>query len=422
MKLILFRFVLLVVICYPICSRIHASEQRKVEGCFAPSNEERSYAINDMIALYLIDYYQSEINPNSISRCQFYLSCSDFTKYVINNYGMWGGLIRSIDRIQFREHKFSSFYYPLSVNFNGELKADDRYFAGNILEELPGPSNTYLRKENGAATQIEWAEYLFGTGQYSTAIEQYKEIIFFSEDEKIKSYCYFQLSRCLLGLGQYDQVASQIGTYLSQHSLTDQQESRAREVLGLSYSMQRLFPLAEAQFQTAYNKYQSGFSRIYLSWLLAEKGDWINAQKQFNESVDFNNLTDPNIKNLAHHFALKDKAIQVHWKNPLIAGTMSAILPGSGQLYCDHPIDAMQSFILVTGFGIATWMAYRYESSFHQPRVGTVIGSIFTLTYHTANIWGAQKTASFRNHRFREDILTPIRNSILNLEFSSPPP
>ncbi|MDP8229101.1 MAG: hypothetical protein P9M15_06580, partial [Candidatus Electryoneaceae bacterium] len=63
-----------------------------------------------------------------------------------------------------------------------------------------------------------------------------------------------------------------------------------------------------------------------------------------------------------------------------------------------------------------------YESSFHQPRIGTSIGALFTLTFHIANIWGAQQTALYRNHRYRNDIIGPIRNNAIQLEFDLPAP
>ncbi|MCK6600392.1 MAG: membrane protein insertion efficiency factor YidD [Bacteroidetes bacterium] len=73
----------------------------------------------------LVKFYQAQIGPNSVTRCPYYTSCSNFTLNAIRKYGVLTGFAFFIDRAWYREHDSMYFYYSLRVRQDGILKLDD---------------------------------------------------------------------------------------------------------------------------------------------------------------------------------------------------------------------------------------------------------------------------------------------------------
>ena len=77
---------------------------------------------------YLINFYQNQISSKSISRCPFYISCSNYATIAICKHGWFKGILYFIDRNFYREN-FSAWYlYPFKEKQNGVLRLDDSYF------------------------------------------------------------------------------------------------------------------------------------------------------------------------------------------------------------------------------------------------------------------------------------------------------
>jgi len=93
-----------------------------------PGTELSEQALVSEIASNLIRFYQAKVNPNSVSRCPFYISCSNFALLAIEKYGFLPGILLFIDRIYYRENPHAAFYYPKRRNYQNYLKLDDSFF------------------------------------------------------------------------------------------------------------------------------------------------------------------------------------------------------------------------------------------------------------------------------------------------------
>ena len=76
----------------------------------------------------LINWYQSDISSNTIKRCPFFISCSNFAQQAITQYGFFIGICFFIDRNLYREHNYSSIYYFLRESDTMLLLLDDSYY------------------------------------------------------------------------------------------------------------------------------------------------------------------------------------------------------------------------------------------------------------------------------------------------------
>jgi len=81
-----------------------------------------------LCANMLIGFYQNNISTRSISRCPFYISCSNYAYLAINKYGLLPGICFFIDRNFYRENIASFYYYELRENDYEILKLDDSFY------------------------------------------------------------------------------------------------------------------------------------------------------------------------------------------------------------------------------------------------------------------------------------------------------
>ena len=85
---------------------------------------------------------------------------------------------------------------------------------------------------------------------------------------------------------------------------------------------------------------------------------------------------------------------------------MSAILPGSGQIYIERYKDATSTFVLNSLFIAGAWIAFEGDN----PALGAIL-TIFELGWYKGNIYGAVSRAHKYNRKIDEDI---FRKSIGN--------
>ncbi|TNE85515.1 MAG: hypothetical protein EP330_25880 [Deltaproteobacteria bacterium] len=91
-------------------------------------------------------------------------------------------------------------------------------------------------------------------------------------------------------------------------------------------------------------------------------------------------------------------------RSPALAGAMSLVLPGSGQLYAGHPGDAAMAFLASGVLGL--WSYTLVRSGFEDDkgwRVGTgaALGTVAAFTW-TSNVFGAVRGARRSNSYLRK--------------------
>ena len=87
-------------------------------------------------------------------------------------------------------------------------------------------------------------------------------------------------------------------------------------------------------------------------------------------------------------------------KSPLLAGMMSAVLPGSGKFYAGYKGQGIAAMITVSILGISAAESY-YRLGYKSPHFIT-FGSLFAIFY-VGNIWGSAISVKLaREHQLRE--------------------
>ena len=97
---------------------------------------------------------------------------------------------------------------------------------------------------------------------------------------------------------------------------------------------------------------------------------------------------DERVQAVQGSIELLDEYEDIPPKSPTLAGTLSAILPGSGQVYSGRPKDGVMAFVVNALFISGTIVALDNENY----AVAAIVGGV-GLPFYIGNIYGAANSA-----------------------------
>lgn len=133
-----------------------------------------------------------------------------------------------------------------------------------------------------------------------------------------------------------------------------------------------------------------------------ERADWKRAKGAF-DSVSPNNDLHSSAFFLSQSLNNADKLPQ---KNPELAGTLAAILPGAGHLYSERPRDAAVSFLLNGAFIAAAIQLFR-----HGNEIVGGVAAFFELGWYSGNIYSAVSSAHKYNENIKIEFIHKLKRS-----------
>ncbi len=231
----------------------------------------------------------------------------------------------------------------------------------------------------------KFADYLFKSGQYDLAIEEFERVLFLrpgdttSQDKLIKS---FRLGGDYAGglkrlhafyAGDVKMPSAfrkeELRLYVMSDSLT-----RARQ------SLDRLNISASGK-----QAYRLGL------YLLGKR--WEEA-RQLSARIDAENPLAAKFNDIL------SKRMEAGHKSPLLAAALSTLVPGLGKVYTKDYADAAMALLFV---GANAWQAYRGFSKNGKSSVyGWVFGGL-AASFYIGNIYGAGKAAKRYNKKLDDE-------------------
>ena len=251
---------------------------------------------------------------------------------------------------------------------------------------------------------------------YFRAISLYKRMLFFSDDMETKRLCTVQIARAYLKSNRYKSSIRYLSRLLNEYDLDGQCLSRANMYLGLNYYGMRVLPMAEDYLNRAAAHDTTGSAWFLLALLDLETGDWERSAETYRQVAQ--RFGDERVGVLAEELSTEVlNGRSIAHRNSYLAAALSAVIPGSGQVYCQHYYDALMAFMYVTAFAFASYATYRYDDKFNDNYVSTACAVSITGLFHIGNIIGAQRTADYFNHKQRQRFLDPIRKKVFSIDY-----
>jgi tetratricopeptide (TPR) repeat protein len=250
---------------------------------------------------------------------------------------------------------------------------------------------------------LSFADSLFDRGDYYRAITEYERVLFFYPDHPLAPTARFQIANSYFRGERHEQALERFRA-LTREYPNEEIGRRAYFMLGEVYYQMRDYGRAVDVFTMFIETYsgdrQVDAARIRIGWAYLRQGKWREASEEFQKLPPESPLHDQG-KALAE--GARDYP-GIPRKSPSLAGGLSAVLPGAGQLYIERPGDAAVSFLLNGAF---IWAA---AEAFHNDN--DVTGAIllfFESGWYLGNIYNAVSGAHKFNRRAEQQFLDGLK-------------
>jgi tetratricopeptide (TPR) repeat protein len=126
---------------------------------------------------------------------------------------------------------------------------------------------------------------------------------------------------------------------------------------------------------------------------------WSNAEHMLDSMA----ARDENLNLTASSLSARAReGMNLPHKSPIMASLFSAVIPGTGKIYCGEYGDGIYSLIIT---GITGWLAW---DGFRENGIRSVRGWVFgsmSGVFYAGNVYGSAIAARIYNHRLEADLL-----------------
>lgn len=252
-----------------------------------------------------------------------------------------------------------------------------------LAVHLFGQENGYLFTPDRIR---QFANYLFDEGDYLRAASEYERYLFFMEDGDDSTL--FKIGLCYQLLNHHDKALSayrelrnnpqgttldslvQVASIYSSYKLESWEEIRA------------MMPANDEEFYFYY------YAQI------------MNNPRPVDKSF-FGVVKDNSLRKSL--WKLEQNRQNLRRKSPVVAGALSAFLPGVGKMYYGHIGDGLFSLAATSFAGFVSYMAFRED----RDLTGLVTAGI-TMSFYLGTIYGSYMGAMFYNERTYLDWKTEL--------------
>lgn len=289
-----------------------------------------------------------------------------------------------------------------------------QYFIILIWVLVAHLSHAQYGQPSSFQSQMQFAEHLQNTAQHEELILHYQHLI------KQKQYSEAQRDSLFWGLGLAffnQKILDSSAFYLQKIKTESPLFAQAHLLAAVDLAYQNQHPQA-AQLITEVEKQNS--DSLVQALAQVEKSGLALLQRDFKRydslhqnawAGQFYATTEPYESLEKSKLALKN----VKKRSPLVAGIMSAIIPGSGKMYAGKRGQGISSLLQCVALGLPTYESYR-KAGVKSARF-IIYGSLFTAVY-IGNIWGSSLSVQIKQQEMYDkidnqllfDMRIPLRN------------
>lgn len=260
---------------------------------------------------------------------------------------------------------------------------------------------------------LRFAEHLFEEGDYLRAAGEFQRYLYYFDSIPSEADAIFYKIGLCYRLGKDLQKSiyyfqKVIDLYPESAYLNDSYYQ-----IGYSYLMIGKYEESISFLVSNFSLIKSDADRSKLQQLIGLNYIY---QKKWNKAVNFFNSLEKNTRDDTLSLSLMNLAKQgkqLPQKSKFLAGFMSAIIPGSGKIYCHRTVDGIFSFLTI---GLTSWQAYE---GFRKKGVNSVKGWIYgtiSAYFYLGNIYGSVVAVNIYNQQLENKLLEKVGVTI-NVNF-----
>lgn len=267
-------------------------------------------------------------------------------------------------------------------------------------------SVTFARGESGGillteAVQLKLADAFMAEGEYYRAVTEYKKLLILFPDSKRTEYAEFRIATAYYRGEEYESAARAFAAFQERHPGSGY-AAEAGYYEGISHLGLNRPGKAESAFtRVAAAHPDSEYGRRALlgtSLIRFDRNDTAGCRRQLERYlVDY--PADDRREQVRDAMGLLERNREPARKSPLAAGILSALIPGSGQVYAGRYGDGITSFFLNGLFIAGTVMSVKQENY----AVAGIVGTI-GVPFYVGTIYGAANAATKYNLGIKNDL------------------
>ena len=247
---------------------------------------------------------------------------------------------------------------------------------------------------------LDFANHLFDTGDYYRAITEYQRYKFISPNSEQSAFIDLKIALAYLEGKEYDTAFHALDTIISQQDNSYSEIARLRLAGGLYEAEQynNAITIMTPAKQTDENRPEIN---IFLGLCQLNNGNPQQARSYFTAHQSDRWIT-PDLLDACNEYE------NLNQKKKWLAGTLSAIIPGSGQLYVKRPHDAAWAFLLNTVFLSATYYAFENDET-----VAGIFAASLEAVWYTGNIYNAANGAKKYNQHQHDIFIKQLEDETI---------
>jgi tetratricopeptide (TPR) repeat protein len=251
----------------------------------------------------------------------------------------------------------------------------------------------------GAALQLKLADAFLAEGEYYRAVTEYKKLLILFPDAEQVGAARFGIGLASFKGGEYEPAAKAFAA-VQESPGGSRYAAAAGYYEGICYTKLGRWEQAGAAFERVASRHPASEyaprARLGKSLVAFDAHD-LAASRQELERFLASYPEDARTPEVREALLLLDQ--EQPRRSPLLAGVLSALLPGAGYLYAGHYRDGAVA-LLVNGLFIAgTVVAINQENY----AVAAIVGGI-GLPFYVGNIYGAANAATKWNLAVRREL------------------
>jgi putative membrane protein insertion efficiency factor len=334
---------------------------------------------------WLINGYKTVLSPlQGPNMCNFWPTCSQFTRSALNTTGFLPGVLIGGDRL-LRCNPFAWSYYDLhySGTYSGRISDPVENHiawrqpppeAGAVI--AGGPTASPPPATGAELPSLRFADYLFGNGEYRQSVAEYLRVRFSDRRGPVRDYAGLMAGEALLKSGDLAEARRAFN------------DVRFPDLVDFSlYGSARAF-FGEGRFARTRDVLDSVTQGPLYARAQVLAGWSFFKERRFSEGAARFARLAPEAADLS-----RMDGRDIRRRSRLLGSVLSAVMPGAGQLYSGRAGDAAYSFLAVAGPGLATWWFAADPARRDRTRVKVSIFGAVTAFFHAANVYGANLAA-----------------------------
>jgi len=257
--------------------------------------------------------------------------------------------------------------------------------------------------------QLKIADAFMEEGEYYRAVTEYKRFLILFPNSEKANYATFRI-----GLAHFK--GEEFGTATLSFSILRQKYPgseyavEASYLKGVSYWKLKNYIKAQETLETLVDEHPTSEyapRALLVICLAALDDDRPGPSRRALERVLDRYQQYPNREIVKEAAALIDRYREHPQKSPVLAGILSALLPGSGYVYAERYGDGLTAFLINGLFIAGTVTAFHHENY----AVGTIVGGV-GLPFYLGNIYGSANAAKKWNIEMKREVIRKVQTSL----------